>query len=52
MPTRFMMTVSELHSKWLEDTRRKKGLFSTQDVVRALIAEAYENEINLTETKA
>ncbi len=42
MPERLVVTVPDKHAEWLEEIRVKKGLSSTQDVVRLIIMNEYE----------
>lgn len=42
MSERLVVTVPDKHVEWLEEVRKKKGLSSTQDVVRLIIMNEYE----------
>jgi len=42
MSKKILVTVTDTHAEWLESIRKKKGVEYVQDVVRELIAKAYE----------
>lgn len=42
MSERIVVTLSDKHSEWLEEVRKKKGLSTIQDVVRLIILNEYE----------
>jgi len=42
MSERLVVTLPDKHVEWLETIRQKKGLSSTQDVVRLIIMNEYE----------